>query len=256
MSGSLKVTVAGLEFYGQGQHDLVIGPDGFTGWDDGVDMRLEKTVRPQAHGAFNLPGYQDGRVVALTGHALAESNRYLRSIRNRFTGTLADGDEGQVIVDRDGDIQWANGRLATKPMFTEIGGNDIASFQMQLWFPDARKYGKARDFVRTNGTVSAFHRGNTKAYPTIVARGSAANGYRINGPGGLQYRVSRALVTGIPHRIEFNDGGLRVNGIRVSTGVDQGDVWPVPSGLPVDFDINVISGGTVEGTVTVTDTYI
>ena len=119
-----------------------------------------------------------------------------------------------------------------------------------------RKFGDSRDFVRTNGTVSVFHRGNYNALPTVVVRGSAANGYRLNGPGGLQYKVSRALVTGIPHRIEFTDGRLRVNGTVVATGADSADVWPVPPGQSVDFDINVLSGGTAEATITITDTYI
>ena len=104
--------------------------------------------------------------------------------------------------------------------------------------------------------MSVFHRGNYNALPTVVVRGSAANGYRLNGPGGLQYKVTRALVSGVPHRIEFTDGRLRVNGTVVATGADSADVWPVPPGQSVDFDINVLSGGTAEATITITDTYI
>jgi len=252
----LKVNVAGLDFYGQGRRGLVIEPKGFKGWDDGVDMRLENTARPGAHGSFNLPVFQDARTVVLTGSAVADSSRELRQIGDRLTGLLAGGGVGRVQVERDGDVQWADCRLAAKTMFEEVGEQGAASFQVQLWCPDPRKFGNARDFVRTNGTVSVFHRGNFDALPTVTVRGSAANGYRLNGPGGLQYKVTRALVSGIPHRIEFTDGRLRVNGTVVATGADSADVWPVPPGQSVDFDINVLSGGTAEATITVTDTYI
>ena len=256
MTDGLRVTIAGLDFYGQGSDGFIISPDGFSGWDDGVDMRLEKTARPYAHGSFNLPVFQDSRTVSVSGNVFADSSRELLHLGNRLTGLLAGGGIGRVQVERFGDVQWADGRLAAKTMFTERGGQNSASFQIQLWCPDPRKFGNSADFVRTNGTVSVFHRGNYNALPTVVVRGSAANGYRLNGPGGLQYKVTRALVTGIPHRIEFTDGRLRVNGTVVATGADSADVWPVPPGQSVDFDINVLSGGTAEATITITDTYI
>jgi hypothetical protein len=162
---------------------------------------------------------------------------------------------GRLTVAGHGSVQWADAKRNSGVKFTPVT-DTFAQWQVRLKCPDPRKFGNSADFVRTNGTVSVFHRGNYDALPTVVVRGSAANGYRLNGPGGKQYKVSRALVTGIPHRIEFTDGRLRVNGTVVPTGVDSADVWAVPAGQAVDFDINVLSGGSAEATITITDTYI
>lgn len=254
--GVLKVVVAGLDFHGFASEGFVIGPDGFEGWDDGVEVRRSAVARPSSHGAFDESGYLDARVVSLSGTCVADSPRKLMQYKHRLTGLLAGGQMGRVQVQRPGEVLWADCRLGAKPLFQEKGGSGQASFHLQLWCPNPRKFGDTEEFTRTNGTVDVFHRGNFDAHPTIVVRGSAANGYRINGPGGKQYKVSRALVSGIPHRIEFKDGLLRVDGALVSSGVDRADVWPVPPGQMTTFDVNVLNGGSAEATITVTDTYI
>ena len=251
----LTVNVEGLIFSGM-RGPFAIGPDGFDGWDDGVEMRVTDMPRPQAHFSYDLPVFAGSRIVNLTGYVLATSVAELEQLSDRVTGLLAGGQKGRIVVTKNGRTRWADCRLATQTKFTERHGQPTGDFQIQLWCADGRKYGESRDFVRTNGTVSVFHRGNFNAHPTVVVRGSAANGYRLNGPGGKQYKVSRPLVTGLPHRIEFNDGRLRVNGTLVSTGTDSADIWPVPPGQAVDFDINVINGGTAEATITILDTYI
>ncbi len=222
------------------------------GWGGSPPVRSQDVERPGADGDYDLPTYYGARPVTLGGRVICTSEAAAIQARNRLTG-LVRGLVRLQIADQ-GETTWADVKLSDLVDATRKGR--LVRFQYQLRAPDSRKYGNTKDFIRTNGVVATFHRGNYDAHPTIVVRGTAANGYRLNGPDGKQYRVSRALDTGIPHRIEFTDGLLRVDGVLVSTGVDQADVWPIPAGQSVDFDINVLNGGTAEATITVTDTYI
>jgi hypothetical protein len=223
----------------------------FDGFWDSPEIKGESTERPNADGEYDLPTYNEARLVTATGNLHAKSHELLHEAMNFLTGPMS----GRLTVAGHGSVQWADAKRNSGVKFTPVT-DTFAQWQVRLKCPDPRKFGNSTDFVRTNGTVSVFHRGNYDALPTVVVRGSAANGYRLNGPGGKQYKVSRALVTGIPHRIEFTDGRLRVNGTVVPTGVDSADVWAVPAGQAVDFDINVLSGGSAEATITITDTYI
>ncbi len=221
------------------------------GWWDSPDTKGDSEDRPNADGEFDLPVYNQARLVTISGHLRTEGHGQMHEAMNYLTGPMS----GRLSVAGHGVVQWADMKRNSGVKFTPVT-DTFAQWQVRLKAVDPRKYGNTKDFIRTNGIVSTFHRGNYDAHPTVIVRGSAANGYRLNGPDGKQYRVTRALDAGIAHRIEFNDGLLRVDGNLVSTGVDQADVWPIPSGQSVDFDINVLNGGTAEATITVTDTYI
>lgn len=259
MSGGLKVTVAGLDFFGQGVHDFVIDPDGFDGWDDGVDMRLEQLARPQAHGAFDLQGYQDARTVSISGHVLADSNGRLRLLRSRLTGLLAGGGSGRVQVERDGEVMWADCRLASRTKFTELGGTDTASFQIQLWCPNPLKYGDTNTYSIASGSAytTVSHRGNTVGYPVVKVSGDMPGGYLLQSSAGAEYRVTTALVSGSPHTVDMSTGLLSRGGSIVSGGVTRADLWRIAGGSPAtDMRLQPITTGSGTATVSLLDTYI
>ena len=257
MSDGLRVTIAGLDFYGQGLHDFVISPDGFDGWDDGVDMRLENTARPQAHGAFDLPGFQDARTVAISGHAFADSPQRLAHLRSRLTGLLAGGGTGRIQVERFGVTQWADGKLASKTKFTERGGQNVATFQIQLWCPNPLKFGDANQFTIGSAYEKVFHYGNTVGYPVITVSGSMPGGYVLQSSAGAEYRVTTPLVSGTPHTVDMSTGLLVRNGLAVSGGVTRADLWRVPGGSgATDLRILPITTGSGTASVTLLDTYI
>jgi hypothetical protein len=260
MSGNLKVTVAGLDFYGQGDHPFMIGKDGFVGWDDGVDMRIENAARPQAHGSFNAPGFQDARTISLTGGVAAETNPVLRHLGHRLTGLLAGGQQDRIQVDRDGDVMWADCQLASKTKFTEDGGTE-ADYQIQLWCPDPRKFGVTREEELISGqSRTLVHYGNYDASPLVVINGPVAGGYTLSSNEGRVYRVNAGIAAGHTHSVDMNDGLLRVNG-QVQAGlVGRADIWEIPPGLlPDGSTLNMAlfpDSGTATGTVYITDTYI
>lgn len=223
------------------------------GWDEPPTVRDLDEERPSGHGSFDLPSYYAARTPTLDGILFADSRAQAKQALHALNASASLGLQTLIIADADG-TQWARVKLAGLD-HTWVTST-VVRWQLRLKAPDPRKFGNTQDFTRTNGKVEVFHRGNFDAHPTIVVRGSAANGYRINSADGKQYRVSRALETDKPHRIEFNDGLLRVDGVLVPNGAPRADVWPVPPGRAIEFDINVVSGGSAEATITVTDTFI
>jgi hypothetical protein len=213
----------------------------------------ETADRPGADGEYDLPVEYGARSLVITGRVVCRSILHATRARDQITALLRVPGRLQV-TDPAGTTLWMDVKRNGQISADLIG--QLVRFTIEAKAVDPCKYGGTVDFVRTNGTITVYHQGNHDALPTVVVRGSAANGYRLNGPGGLQYRVTRALETGKPHRIEFRDGLLRVDGNLVSSGVATAQTWPVAPGPGTDFDINVISGGTAEATITITDTYI
>lgn len=250
---SLMVRVKSLAF--RGHRDAIRGgfyvdPDGFTGWDDGVDVRRELHAIPQGHGAYDLPGFLEPRVFGVAGKCYADSDQKLEWWRGALTGLFADGDSGRVVVENRGLTTWANARLATRTEFAKIpGGALMARYRIQFWAANPRKFGEARTF---DGGVPAYHYGNFTAAPVLMVSGASPSGYTINGPAGKQYVVTQALVSGHPHTIDMATGLLEVDGVVVFGGVSRADTWAIPAGAQVTM---TVSGSAVLSAL-VTDTYI
>lgn len=250
----LTVTVGAVSFHGRGgdlppDGGFLLDEAGFTGWDDGVDVRLDDTARPEGHGSFDAAGRLGPRTIALSGTAHAPSAQELDALKHRLTGLLADGDDARIQVERDGETLWGRCRLAARTRFTVRGAARarIADWQLQVWMPDPRKYGETETFEQR----PAFHRGNFPARPLHRIQGLLPFGYTIFGPTG-EYTVIRALAMGHEHTIDMRDGFLRVDGVVDLGGVRRGDVWTVRPGEPYLFTASDLAVLRTE----VTDTYI
>ncbi|MCJ1687789.1 hypothetical protein [Rathayibacter sp. VKM Ac-2927] len=250
----LTVTVGAVTFHGRGADlpaagGFLIDPVGFTGWDDGVDVRRDDVAKPEGHGSFDASGRLGPRTVALSGTAHAPSPEELDALKDRLTGLLADGDDALIQVQRDSGSLWGRCRLAARTRFTIRSGTraSVADWQVQVWMADPRKYGATETFEQR----AAFHRGNFPARPIHHIQGLLPNGYTIFGPTG-EYTVIRALAAGHEHTIDMRDGFLRVDGVVDLGGVRRGDVWTVRPGEPYEFTATDLAVLKTE----VTDTYI
>lgn len=249
----LRVNVAGLDFFGDDFGPFVIEPNGWTGWDGGVDMRFEKVARPGAHGSFRLPSFQDSRLISISGNILADSPQKLEYLKNRITGILAGGQSGRIQVSRPWGTTWADCQLV-KTVVTERGSDSSATFQMQLWCPDPRKFGDLQKFTMPAGaTAQVFHRGNYAATPYITVTGSMP-GYTLT-INGANYAVSVPLVSGTPHVINYNDGHLRINGSIVQNSIGNTNLTTIPPGTVVACALYATSGGTGTAVLDLLDTY-
>ncbi|WP_404474851.1 hypothetical protein [Microbacterium aerolatum] len=230
---------------------LFVGPDGFNGWDDGVDVRRESVDRPGQHGEFDLPVFNGSRVISVDGHALAWSEYELGQLRNRVMGVGADGGRQVISVEHQGDTLHATVRRGSKPTFVDSGirhGMHRARFALFLVAADPRKYGDVHEFPA--GQV-AINRGNFPATPRLMV-GAGSGGYTVTGPNGRQVVVGTAPAGA--HYIDFVSGGLfTAAGVRQVGAITVYQPWTIPPGVP---GVTATISGSRTLTQRVTDTYI
>lgn len=253
----LRINVGGVPILGRPERltsrveGLFVGPEGFNGWDDGVDVRRESVERPAAHGEFDLPVFNGSRVISIDGHALAWSEFELGQLRNRIMGVCADGGRQQMTVEHQGEALHATVRRGSKPTFVDAGvrhGMMRARFAIFLVAADPRKYGEVNDFPA--GTV-AVNRGNFPATPRLLV-GAGSGGYTVTGPNGRQVIVGSAPAGA--HYIDFASGGLFTNaGVRQVGAVTVYQPWTVPPGVP---GVSASISGSRSLVQRVTDTFV
>ncbi|MFJ4168390.1 hypothetical protein ACIPY3_02655 [Paenarthrobacter sp. NPDC089714] len=260
--GDLKVTIAGLEFFGRGLQagttpELVLKPRGFKGWTDGVDMRLDDSAIPNQHGSYDRQAYRSARVVSLDSYALTDSNAKLQQIGERVTGLLSGGELGRIEVVQNGETRWADCRLASKTKFEEIA-RDTAEVQVQVWCPDPRKFGDVWTYTATVGggvVPGVRHFGNAEATPQFVVAGDMPGGYRLTFRG-ENFHVIWPLVSGQPHTIDYADGQLWVGGVRIHGGLGITNTPTLPGGVVTALGVVPLTTGTGTATLKLFDTYI
>lgn len=232
----------------------VISPDGFVGWDDATEIRRTETLRPVAHGSFDVRGFQSARVVTVSGYILARTPAELRSMASRLRGVLADGSSGRVSVDTSEGTSWADVRLAGKTTVDVLGvsGRD-AEFSLSFWSADPRRFGESREFEGPSAV--AYHLGNFPAAPILEVRGTLPSGWSVDGPDGRVFQTSQALTAGQVHRVDMAAGRLTRDGVVQVGVVTSGETWAVPPGASVTHAFTPTSG-TGSLSVIVTDTFI
>lgn len=209
---------------------LFVAPDGFTGWDDGAEVRRDAIVRPGAHGEFDVPSFLGARVVGVDGWALAAHQEELGLQRSIITGMGATGGRIKLNVEHQGENLWAWARIGAKTQFRDAGvrrGRVRARWLWQMVCADPRKYGAADRYASGE---EALNRGNFPATPVFTVSGDRPGGYTINGPAGRSVVVTRPLVAGIPHTYDMRTRQLSVGGVVVFGGVAQASRWGVPGG--------------------------
>jgi hypothetical protein len=227
----LSVTVNGLRLEADPPSDyegFVIEPGGFTGWDGDVDVRYTSVSRDGQHGEYDLPSYLGARVTSFSGWAWTRSAGNTEALGLRLTGTVASGASKIISVRRGSRVEWARGKLATAVPRFDIEGSDprFARWQIQLRYPDPRKYGEERSFEQ----LPAFHYGNFPAIPRFEVEGVLPAGYTINGPEGRSITVTRPCTAGEVHSIDLRDSTLRSNGTVVLGGMPRPDQWTIAPG--------------------------
>jgi len=248
--------VGKVPFYGyaSGAFGFYIEPDGFKGWDGGVDIRDEDEEIPQRPGSFDLPVFPKRRLPVIQGFCRAESPERIGWYGRQLTGLAADGGRVRITVEKGGVRRWADARLVGSSDFDQIRNTRFARYQLQLRCANPRKFGETRRFA---SGVPAFHRGNFRASPviTVTPTGSGMpNGYSINGPSGRKYTVSAGLATGHVHVIDMATGLIAVDGVVTAGIVTQPDTWSILPAQQVAMTLVPVSGsGVLSAAVVDTD---
>jgi hypothetical protein len=216
------------------------------GWGDSVDIRRSSRERQQADGEFPERGFASARVVSWSGPWYANSHGELAQIRDQFTSLLADGGYERLYADEENGTMWGEAGLISSTFRPLPISVPMAEYSISVKLPDPRKYGETHRFPEAGpapaGTpVAAFHRGQTTAWPQFEISGQSP-GYRINGPLGRAYIVTRPLLSGQVHLIDMKSGRLYIDGVQVLGGVQRADRWGIGRSQEVASTLIVSSG--------------
>jgi hypothetical protein len=225
----------------------------FEGWWDSPDVKTEQIARPKADGDFNLPVYYQARYPTLTGIFIADSEAKMFDGMNRFSALLRQ--PGRLQVVGYGPTQWADVQRASKNPITPQTDR-VCLWQVRVKAPDPRKFGDSKTIaVATGAPVTAFHRGNYPATPSFIIRGDIPLGYTIT-VDGWNYTVTKALQTGRPHRLDYNNGRLYVDGILTQNSLGNTNIATIPPGKTIGVGLYATGAGSGSADMTIVDTYI
>lgn len=245
----MRASIEGLILDGTDETTSPYTITAIDGWDDGVDTRRESIDRPGSHGQHRTPGYLSGRLITITGEIYTRNAQEQDHAILALVGLLADGGDAKITVTTT-NTTWAMVQRNGPPDVVRDRWGLLATYQLQLWAVDPRKYGAVHEFAA--GTPAVQY-GNFPARPTLVVSGSTSGGYTVTGPGERRIVVTRALTPSSPHVIDLARGGLYIGGVRMARSISIFEPWTVGPGLPAVV-ASVSSGLTLVQQVT--DTYI
>lgn len=256
----VRFAVDGFEAVGHRPHradmGFILEPGGVQGiHGGGVGVRVPKTERPQAHGAFKGRGFRDGRLIVLGGTCHAESFAKLEHFGRELTGVLGDGEFAPFLVESSesfvGECQ-----LDATPKFdirSLPGEQFVADWQLQLWCPDPRLYGEpVGDELVPAQTVEVEHLGNHPASVSIsvTATSPVPLGYRLRlfneagAPIG-DYLIGAGLASGATHFVDMSTGWVRSGGSVLMGAVADGAPFRIPKRFKGSVRVEPVTGTAV-----------
>lgn len=249
----LKVRINEVDFHGHTDLGFLIGPGGFVGWEGSPATRREGIDLPLGHGSFRSQSFKSGRLLRLSGTALASSEGELASMGDVLSGLGAS--PSRVTVTTDAGTRWADGSVEGEVRFDRVGGARDADFGFTLWFENPRQFGAVNAWtVLANRPSSMRHDGNFPAHPRFIVRGPQPSGYSITATGKPSFQVNAPLASGSTDVVDFATGRVHRNGVLLVGGVSFPRTWSVPGGAEQSWSF----AGTGSGTCTaeLTDTFI
>lgn len=204
------------------------------GWKETPPEKSNSEARALADGDYDAEVFYGSRLVTVNGRLSATNPEMAFSASERLSGLLRA--PSLFSVDQFGMMRSGmarRGRIAPG----QIKGRHLP-FQMELRFIDPYKYGEKHTETGSPGSpASLFHRGTADAWPVVTVSGSSASGYLLTF-NGRTVTVTRALVAGSPHTLDFRTGILRVGGSVARGGIGTANFGPIPPGLPKLMTIN------------------
>ncbi len=220
----------------------------FEGWWDSPEPKGETADRANADGEYDLPIYNQARLINIGGHLHTDSHEQMHEAATFLTGAMS----GRFQVSGHGSVLWADAKRNGGVKFTPVT-DILARWQLRLKAVNPRKYGDTATFNFAS-IGDLFQRGNYPASPVFTITGDAPLGYTINGENGEEYLVTTALVPGAPHTINFANARLRIGSTLTSNGNGAADVWDTAAGSVTRYIFT--SAGSISVAATLTDTYI
>lgn len=229
----MHITLDGLHFRGDASRATFTVENGaLEGWFESPGVRRDDAPRPLGDGSFTAETFRAGRSIAWSGLILTDSPREQRTALEQLAGMCSGRGLYRLSVQHESVPTWADVQLAQAPEATVLVYGRVARYDVELFAPDARRFGELRSFTGGN---NVYHRGNAPAFPVVVIPTGGAS-YTLSS-GGHSFVVSGATSGGV-HRIDLRTGRLTRNGSLVTGAVTRAGSWPVRSGERRSFDLS------------------
>lgn len=228
---------------------IFLFPDGFEGFEGGVEATGEKINRSNGDGAFSLDSFLAARVMTLRGGMTAPTPSLLIHKTRLFTSQFRGDREITVSATDEAGHSWRRVRRQKTPIITR-NGNDrcYAEFEVTMWAPDPHFYGRTRKSVPG---APSYHRGNSDAVPRVIVMGPHPTGYKLGDGRGGEIIVTQPLSAGVQDVIDLDEGWVRRNGVLISGAVSKFKPWTIP---PYGQVVHTFTGGSGWVSIEVTDT--
>ena len=230
---------------------FVLDPVALVGWDDGVNVRRDATVRPVSNGDFTEPYTMSSRLISITGAAIGKDRRELQYLRDVFTGLLAPNEYAEISVQTSAGIRYATVGLEGTPSFSQQLDH-IAAFKLDLYAPDPHLYGvekrqKAGSYLVAGGLEFPlsypldYHQsedfnyavisnnGNAPSYPKFEVIGDFYSGFTISDRlGGNAITYTGMVTRQSPLIIDTEKGTATQGGVDKTVHVTRRDWFSIP----------------------------
>lgn len=280
--GRLLVELGGLEFFSSRlyskESQYVLDADAITGWLDGPGIRRDATPRLAVDGDFFEPAYKSGRLVSITGTAVATNSAQLQVMRDEFIGIMSDGSYQWMAVTTENVRRYSLVGLEGKPSWVLLSSN-VASFKVDLYAPDPRIYGELQtvnisqagnsgnltfpldyllNYNRADNDViaSVTNNGNTRAYPLFRVTGNFNEGFTVTDNINGRVTFGGVVTMQAPVEIDMATATATQNGVDKSTLLTVRDWFWVKPGETMTPTFIPTKDGTGWCDIIVRDTWI
>lgn len=219
------------------------------GWNQRPSVKRNKESRTRGDGSYETPVYYENRLITINGRLFTKNHEYLHQAEG-ILNALGHRGGVKLLVEGHGPTQWATVDPRDSPEITVVT-DKFLQFQIPLEAIDPFKYGESYAVSGSSSTpASLFQRGTVPAWPVVTVTGASAGSYTLT-LNGRSVVVTRALISGTSHTVDFRTGILRAGGAVVRGGLSTANFSPINPGMPQNMS-------TTAGNITVrySDTFI
>lgn len=219
-----------------------------TGWYDAPASKGDGGSRDLADGDYEYPQHYSARMITVDGILFHKGRGVAVAAMERLSAQAKLTSQSLVVTDFG---------LSRNALVKSLGvdfdppSTEAVRFQVRLKAVDPFKYGESYSVGGSSTSpASVYHRGTVPAWPEVAVAGSSAGGYTLT-LNGKSVVVTRPLVSGVGHSVDFRTGILRVGGVVVRGGLSTANFSPINPGLAQSMSL---SAGSMF--VRYSDTYI
>lgn len=147
---------------------------GVEGWDSRVNVRRAQLERPFGHGSFPTTSFYADRLVTIRGLIPVEDAREVPLVLEAVNGIPLQ--YGWLQIQQFGTELRAWGALQHVTADRVHSDDGRVGFSLDVWCPEAFRYGRSQTFTLSPGTVQVWHDGTVDAAPVVTVTGPVTSG--------------------------------------------------------------------------------